>query len=103
MSTVTFAENQAAPASSYDAVARGLHWLTVLLVLAEYIVGSVMPGIHLRTPFVFSIRLHLALGSGLLLIVLVRLLWRLTHRPPPAPHLPVWQRRIANGTHFALY
>jgi cytochrome b561 len=103
MNTVTVAEERAASVTSYDPVARGLHWLTVLLVLTEYIVGSVMPGIHLGTPFVFSIRLHLALGSGLLLIVLVRLLWRLTHRPPPSPMLPAWQKRIADATHFALY
>jgi cytochrome b561 len=103
MNAVTVAEDRAAPAPSYDPVARGLHWLTVLLVLAEYIVGSAMPGIHLGTPFVFLIRLHLALGSGLLAVVLARILWRLTHRPPPLPMLPAWQKRLAGATHFALY
>jgi cytochrome b561 len=103
MSATTAAEDRAVPVTSYDPVARGLHWLTVLLVLAEYIVGSAMPGIRLGTPFVLLIRLHLALGSGLLLVVLARILWRLTHRPPPAPLLPAWQRRLAGVTHFALY
>ncbi len=103
MSTVAVAEDQAASVTSYDPVARGLHWLTVLLVLSEYIVGSLMPGIRLGTPFVFLIQLHLALGSGLLLVVLARILWRLTHRPPPEPLLPAWQKRLAAATHFALY
>jgi cytochrome b561 len=89
--------------ASYDPVARSLHWLTVLLVLAEYIVGSVMPPIRLGTPFVLPIRLHLALGSGLVLVVLARILWRLNHRPPPLPVLPTWQKRLADATHFALY
>ncbi|MGH8291022.1 MAG: cytochrome b [Steroidobacteraceae bacterium] len=84
-------------------MARGLHWLTVLLVLAEYIVGSTMPHIRLGTPFVFSIRVHLALGSGLVLVVLARIFWRLTHRPPPPPVLPTWQKRLADATHFMLY
>jgi cytochrome b561 len=103
MNTVTAAEESAAPAASYDPVARGLHWLTVLLVLAEYIVGSAMPDIRIGTPFVFLIRLHFALGGGLLLVVLARILWRLTHRPPPPPLLPPWQRLLAGATHFALY
>lgn len=103
MTTAAVAEDRSAPVASYDPVARALHWLTVLLVLAEYIVGSAMPGIRLGTPFVFLIRLHLALGSGLLLVIVVRILWRLTHRPPPRPLLPVWQERLAGITHFALY
>ncbi len=103
MNTVTVAEDRAAPVASYDPVARSLHWLTVLLVLAEYIVGSLMPRIRLGTPFVLLIQLHFALGSGLLLVVLARILWRLTHRPPPPPPLPVWQKLVAGATHFALY
>lgn len=103
MTTAAVDEDWAAPAASYDPVARGLHWLTVLLVLAEYIVGSAMPHIRLGTPFVFPIRLHLALGSGLVLVVLARILWRLTHRPPPPPVLPTWQKRLAAATHFMLY
>lgn len=97
------AEDRVVPIASYDPVARGLHWLTVLLVLAEYIIGSLMPHIRLGVPFVLPIRLHLALGSGLLLVVLLRILWRLTHRPPPPPPLPAWQRWLAGATHVALY
>ena len=104
MTTAAVVEDRAAvPVASYDPVARGLHWLTVLLVLAEYIIGSAMPHIRLGTPFVFPIRLHLALGSGLVLVVLARILWRLTHRPPPPPVLSTWQKRLADTTHFILY
>ena len=103
MGAAAVAEDRPPPAASYDPIARGLHWLTVLLVLAEYIVGSLMPHIRLGTPFVLPIRLHLALGSGLVLVVLARILWRLTHRPPPPPVLLPWQKRLADATHFLLY
>lgn len=103
MTTAAVDDDGSTPMASYDPVARGLHWLTVLLVLTEYVIGSTMPHIRLGTPFVFSIRLHLALGSGLVLVVLVRIFWRLTHRPPPAPLLPAWQKRLADATHVLLY
>jgi len=38
------------------------------------------------------------------LVILVRLLWRLTHRPPPLPAtVPHWQRMAAKASHVMLY
>ena len=96
------AEAQSAAAASYDPIARALHWLTVLLVATEYAVGVTMPRIHRHTPVGTLIAVHLALGSGILLLVVLRLAWRLTHRAPPPP-LPGWQKCVAAVTHFALY
>jgi len=102
MSTVI--KTQAVRSEAYDPLARATHWLTVLLVAAEYIVGTAMPGIHGSTPLGTLIKLHLALGSGILLLVAFRIVWRLTHRPPPPPSgLPAWQDRLSRVTHLALY
>lgn len=87
----------------YDPIARTLHWLTVLLIVAEYAIGVTMPEIHRHTKVGTLIAVHLALGSGILLIVALRIAWRLTHRAPPPPPLPGWQRYVAGCTHFALY
>jgi len=36
--------------------------------------------------------------------VLLRVVWRFTHRPPALPaEMPVLERRAAEGTHIALY
>ena len=99
----TIAEDRGMSVATYDPVARGLHWLTALLVLAEYLVGSAMPHVRPAPPFAVLVELHLALGSGLLLVVLLRILWRLTHRPPPPPPLPALHRKLAAMTHFLLY
>ena len=88
---------------AYDPVARALHWLTVLLIAAEYTVGLTMPGIHRNTRVSTLIAIHLALGSGILLLIVLRIAWRSRHRPPPPPPLPRWQRYVAAGTHAALY
>lgn len=89
---------------SYDPVAKILHWLTALLVVAQFVVAWTMPEIHRGVKPVGLIQWHLVLGSSLLVIVVLRLLWRLTHRsPPPAEGLPGWQRQTAAVTHWALY
>lgn len=103
MSTVVEVRAANAPLG-YDPVAKILHWLTVLLVIAQFIVAWTMPAIHHGVKPVGLIQWHLVIGSSLLIIVVLRLLWRLTHRPPPpAAGLPGWQRRTAAITHWALY
>lgn len=101
----TIAEMQGAKAAPiYDPVARIAHWLTVLLVAAQFVLGWTMPHIHRDTRPVGLIAWHLVVGSTLLVVVVFRLAWRLTHRPPPTPPgLPLWQRRTAAMTHAALY
>lgn len=89
---------------SYDPVAKTLHWLTALLVVAQFIVAWTMPAIHHGMKPVGLIQWHLVIGSSLLIVVVLRLAWRLTHRPPvPAAGLPGWQRATAAVTHWALY
>lgn len=90
--------------AAYDPVAKIAHWVTVLLVVAQFVVGWTMPDIRRGTQPVGLIAWHLVLGSSLLVVVVFRLAWRLTHRPPPAPSdQPLWQQRAASITHAALY
>jgi cytochrome b561 len=89
---------------NYDPVAKILHWLTVLLIVAQFVVAWTMPAIHKGVKPVGLIQWHLVIGSSLLIVVVLRLVWRLTHRPPPpAEGLPGWQRQTAAITHWALY
>jgi cytochrome b561 len=47
---------------------------------------------------------HKWVGVTVLLLALLRLAWRLTHRAPPlAPSLPGWQRLAAQVSHTLLY
>ena len=42
-------------------------------------------------------------GITILALSALRLLWRLSYRPPPDVPMAAWQQRAAHFTHFALY
>src|SRR6478752_2711542 len=49
-------------ASGYDATAKGLHWLIVVLVLTQFIIAWLMPGIGRNTKPGPLIDLHFSFG-----------------------------------------
>lgn len=88
----------------YTLTAVRLHWILAVLILAQLFVGwmfhEVIEGPARGTWFEW----HKALGISILLITLVRVGWRLTHRPPPFPAaMAGWERMAARLTHFGLY
>lgn len=87
----------------YDATAKAFHWLIVALLLVQYPIGWLMPDIHRgMTPGV-AMTLHISFGILILLVIVLRLIWRLTHRVAPESSLPRWQRAGAEAVHWLLY
>lgn len=87
----------------YTPIAQLLHWLMAALILGQLAVGLYMKGLPL-TPTKFEIyQMHKSFGLAILLLVLVRLSWRLTHRPPVLSNVPAWEKGIAHATHWTLY
>lgn len=89
----------------YRPPARWLHWIVAVAVLMMIPAGLVMTQEGLPRPvqdtlFIF----HKNLGTLLFLVIMVRVIYRLTHRPPPLPEsVPLWQRRAAAVSHVMLY
>jgi cytochrome b561 len=49
-------------------------------------------------------QLHKSIGITVLFAAVLRVLWRMTHRPPPLPEtMPVLERKAAEGAHLAFY
>jgi cytochrome b561 len=89
----------------YGAVAKSFHWVTAALLVAQFTIGFIMPGLHGVTQPPDLVSLHFSLGTVILAIMAVRLLWRLA-RGVPAPladHIPYWQQRAAEILHGVLY
>lgn len=85
-------------------VSQSLHWLIALLILVLGVVGLTMGELP-RTPKYFWVyTAHKSLGITVLVLVLLRLGWRLyAGAPAPVPGTPTWQERIAGATHGLLY
>ncbi len=97
------------PSSSrYGAVAIGFHWLLALALVGTFSVGLYMHDLPFSVLRVKLYNWHKWAGVTILALSLLRLLWRLTHRPPAlTPRvlaaMPPWQHRAANFSHFMMY
>lgn len=91
--------------AGYGTTARMLHWLVAALILAMIPVGLLMVQDGLDRSLGDALYLfHKNVGSLLIVIIALRLVWRLTHPPAPLPAtMPDWQRRVAGLSHLALY
>lgn len=91
-------------APRYTATAIVLHWLIALLVLCSAALGLYMVGLTLSPTKLELYSWHKWLGVTIFMLAVLRVVWRLTHPPPPLPAaLPPWQRHAAAVSHFLLY
>jgi cytochrome b561 len=87
----------------YGTLAIALHWAIAALIAWNLVLGFLMHNAKGLAQFNLF-QLHKSVGISVLLLSLVRLLWRLTHRPPPLPDaMSRWERLLARATHSALY
>ncbi len=91
--------------SRYRAPARLLHWTMAILVLLMIPAGLIMVQQGLDRSLQNSLFIfHKNVGVLLLLLILLRLLYRWMRPPPEVPDsLSPLQRTIAHATHIALY
>jgi cytochrome b561 len=89
---------------AYTPTARLLHWLTAVIVVTLIAVGLVMTRMPEGPAQTVLFDLHRSIGWLVLPLVLVRLLYRLTHPPAPLPSdIPAIQRFAAEASHWLLY
>jgi cytochrome b561 len=90
--------------AAYSLTARVLHWITAALVLTMLPLGVVIAnkwGGPWQDPLY---NLHRSIGTVVMLVIIVRLGYRLTHKPLPLPdEIPPEQRIAARATHWSLY
>ena len=89
--------------TQYGTTAKVLHWLVVALLLTQYLIGWLMPDIHRGMKPGVAMALHISFGITILILILFRFVWRLTHPIAPESSLPPWQRISSEVLHWMLY
>jgi cytochrome b561 len=87
----------------YSRTAVWLHWTIALLLIANLLLGFFHEDFEkpVRASMMFY---HKAIGMAVLALTLVRLAWRLGHRPPAFdPVLRPWEKGLAKITNWLFY
>jgi cytochrome b561 len=92
-----------APSARYTSIAMALHWLLGLAILCSFGLGLYMADLPFSLQQVKLYNWHKWAGVTILALSVFRLLWLLTHRPPPDLAMPSWQATAARLAHRALY
>jgi cytochrome b561 len=89
----------------YGAVAMTLHWLIALLLIGNICSGLYFSGLPHSDPNKFFLtQLHKSFGLTILMLSVIRVVWRLMNPVPPLPRgMGKPLRVFARGTHFLLY
>ena len=88
----------------YTRTAIFLHWLIALMLFGMFGFGLYMVELPLSPQKLKFYSYHKWAGVTVFLLVLARLAWRITHRPPALPaDMPAWQVTAAKAGHHLLY
>ena len=87
----------------YTRTAIVLHWLIALLIVVNVVLAltaDALPDDWVRP----VIDTHKSIGITVLGLAIMRVLWRLSHRPPAFPReYAGWERATAHAVHLLLY
>lgn len=87
----------------YTSVAIAFHWIIAAFILFNICVGFFMESLEqpLRLTVVST---HASIGMSVLGLAVLRILWRVTHRPPDfPPEMAQWEKWAAQLAHAFLY
>ena len=92
----------------YNAVAMALHWLLALMIFGAFAMGVYMTDLPFSPQRLKLYNWHKWAGITFLMLTVLRLVWRVTHRPPALPEavinaMPGWQTRAYHASHLLMY
>ncbi|MES2951015.1 MAG: cytochrome b [Pseudomonadota bacterium] len=92
----------------YSGFAITLHWLLAIALVSIFSVGLYMADLPFSPQRLKLYNWHKWAGITILSLSVLRLVWRLTHRPPALPQavaraMPGWQMQAYHATHVLMY
>ena len=90
--------------SSWGGVARSFHWILGIAIIGMIAYGWWMNHFPARADRFFYRSIHADIGYVVLLLMVLRLIWRAINPTPALPaDTPRWQRIAASISHWLLY
>ncbi|MCP5397342.1 MAG: cytochrome b [Sphingomonadaceae bacterium] len=88
----------------YSTVAMILHWVIAIAVIVNWRLAENYEHATEGADKFFWMSQHKALGITILVLTLLRLVWRFVKRPPDlAAHLAGWEKALAKVIHVIFY
>jgi cytochrome b561 len=92
----------------YTLPAMALHWVLGVAIVVAFFVGLFVHEMPFSPLKLKLMNWHKWAGVTILALSALRLVWRLTHRPPALPeavtrNMPAWQMSAYHGTHHLMY
>ena len=96
---------ESAPRPPFDRVTIGIHWATVLIVLALFSSAWLHAYSHDSVHKALLLQIHRSLGVTIWMITIMRVLWRLTRAelPPFPASMSRLHRAVVRVSEYALY
>ena len=96
------------PQKRYTGTAIALHWVLALALIGIFGFGLYMTSLPFSPTRLKYFNWHKWAGMTILILSALRLLWRITHRPPALPDavtraMPAWQQVAHHGAHHLMY
>jgi cytochrome b561 len=96
------------PSTGFSLMAVVLHWLLAAALIAMFTVGYYMEDLPVSHERLKLFNWHKWAGICILTLSVWRLVWRLTHRPPPLSadiqrSMPAWQHHAHYLTQYSMY
>lgn len=89
----------------YGAAPKLLHWLTVVLVVLAWSLGTFGDDLPRGAARAAGLLIHISAGVTILALLAIRIAWRVADPPPPPIATPLGNLLLVIGrlAHFALY
>lgn len=90
--------------AAWGGIAKLFHWAMAALIFTQFALGWMAASWRLSPAKLELFIWHKSIGMLILLLVTLRLLWRLVSATPILPAAtPAWERYAAHASHIGLY
>lgn len=88
----------------YSLVAQAFHWIIATLIVVQVVLANLEGDLPLGIHKLALLARHKSFGMTVLMLAILRLLWRLKYPPPELPSaMSPLERMLARTTHIVFY